>query len=54
MANEFATVVMQVRAGQERGTAFHQFVRRTGIEDIKWLSAMIVQSKNSAPAWRRR
>jgi tight adherence protein C len=45
LANEFATVVMQVRAGQERATAFHQFVRRTGIEDIKSLSAMIVQSE---------
>ena len=45
LANEFATVVMQVRAGQERGKSFNQFVRRTGIEDIKWLSAMIVQSE---------
>jgi tight adherence protein C len=45
LANEFATVVMQVRAGQERGKAFHQFVRRTGIEDIKSLAAMIIQSE---------
>lgn len=45
LAGEFATVVMQVRAGQERGTAFNQFVRRTGVEDIKSLSAMIVQSE---------
>ena len=45
LANEFATVVMQVRAGQERSTAFKQFVRRTGIEDIKSLAAMIVQSE---------
>jgi tight adherence protein C len=45
LANEFSTVVMQVRAGQERGKAFQQFVRRTGIEDIKSLSAMIVQSE---------
>jgi tight adherence protein C len=45
LANEFATVVMQVRAGQERTTAFNQFVRRTGIEDIKSLAAMIVQSE---------
>jgi tight adherence protein C len=34
-----------VRAGQERTTAFNQFVRRTGIEDIKSLAAMIVQSE---------
>ena len=45
LAGEFATVVMQVRAGQERTTAFQQFVRRTGIEDIKSLAAMIVQSE---------
>jgi tight adherence protein C len=45
LANEFGTVVMQVRAGQERAKAFHQFVRRTGIEDIKSLAAQIVQSE---------
>ena len=45
LAAEFATVVMQVRAGQERGIAFNQFVRRTGIEDIKSLAAMIIQSE---------
>lgn len=45
LASEFATVVMQVRAGQERSVAFNQFVRRTGIEDIKSLAAMIIQSE---------
>jgi len=45
LANEFATVVMQVRAGQDRSKSFNQFVRRTGIEDIKSLAAMIVQSE---------
>jgi tight adherence protein C len=45
LAAEFSTVVMQVRAGQERAKAFQQLVRRTGIEDIKSLSAMIVQSE---------
>jgi tight adherence protein C len=45
LAAEFGTVVMQVRAGQERTVAFNQFVRRTGIEDIKSLAAMIVQSE---------
>jgi len=45
LANEFYTVVMQVRAGQERAKAFNSFARRTGIEDIKALSAMIVQSE---------
>lgn len=45
LAGEFATVVMQVKAGQERAKAFQQLVRRTGIEDIKSLAAMIVQSE---------
>jgi tight adherence protein C len=45
LANEFYTVVMQVKAGQERSRAFNQLVRRTGIEDIKSLSAMIIQSE---------
>jgi len=45
LANEFYTVVMQVKAGQERSKAFQQLVRRTGIEDIKSLAAMIVQSE---------
>lgn len=45
LAAEFYTVVMQVKAGQDRSVAFQQLVRRTGIEDIKSLSAMIVQSE---------
>jgi len=45
LASEFYTVVMQVKAGQERSVAFRQLVRRTGIEDIKSLAAMIVQSE---------
>ena len=45
LASEFSTVVMQVRAGQERSKAFQQLVRRTGVEDIKSLSAMIMQSE---------
>ena len=45
LSSEFYTVVMQVKAGQERSKAFNQLVRRTGIEDIKSLAAMIVQSE---------
>jgi tight adherence protein C len=45
LANEFYTVVMQVKAGQERSRAFNALVRRTGIEDIKSLAAMIIQSE---------
>jgi len=45
LASEFYTVVMQVKAGQERSKAFLQLVRRTGIEDIKSLASMIIQSE---------
>lgn len=45
LAAEFGTVVMQVKAGQERAKAFNQLVKRTGIEDIKSLAAMIIQSE---------
>jgi Flp pilus assembly protein TadC len=45
LAAEFYTVVMQVKAGQDRSKAFQQLVRRTGVEDIKSLSAMIIQSE---------
>jgi tight adherence protein C len=45
LASEFSVVVMQVKAGQERSKAFDQLVKRTGIEDIKSLAGMIVQSE---------
>ncbi|HUA60085.1 MAG TPA: type II secretion system F family protein [Verrucomicrobiae bacterium] len=45
LAGEFTTVVMQVRAGQERAKSFDQLVRRTGVEAIKSLAAMIIQSE---------
>ena len=45
LSSEFYTVVMQVRAGQERAKAFSAMVRRTGIEDLRSLSAMIIQSE---------
>jgi tight adherence protein C len=45
LALEFTTVVMQVRAGQERTKSFDQLVRRTGVEAIKSLAAMIIQSE---------
>jgi len=54
LASEFHTVVMQVRAGQERGKAFNQLVRRTGIEDSKALSAMIIQSERLGTSSRKR
>ena len=45
LSGEFYMVVMQVKAGQERSKAFNQLVRRTGIDDIKSLAAMITQSE---------
>jgi tight adherence protein C len=45
LAREFYTVTMQVRAGQERSKSFNAMARRTGVEDIKSLSAMIIQSE---------
>ena len=45
LANEFYTVTMQVRAGQERAKAFNAMVKRTGLEDVKALSAMIIPSE---------
>ncbi len=45
LANELYTVTMQVRAGQERAKAFTAMARRTGLEDVKALSAMIIQSE---------
>lgn len=45
LANEFYTVVMQVKAGSERSRAFNALVKRTGIDDIKSLAAMIIQSE---------
>jgi tight adherence protein C len=45
LASEFYTVTMQVRAGQERSKAFNAMVKRTGVEDIRSLSAMIIQSE---------
>lgn len=45
LSAEFYTVVMQVKAGQDRSKAFRQLVKRTGIEDIKSLAAMIIQSE---------
>jgi len=36
---------MRVKAGQERSKAFNALIRRTGVEDVKSLAAMIVQSE---------
>jgi tight adherence protein C len=45
LAEELYLLTVQMQAGQERSEAFRQLVKRTGVEDIKSLAAMIVQSE---------
>ena len=45
LANEFDTVVMQVRAGQERGKASSNWCAAPGSKTSRSLSAMIMQSE---------
>ncbi len=45
LAEELYLLTVQVQAGQERSEAFRQLVKRTGVDDIKSLAAMIVQSE---------
>jgi len=45
LAEELYLLTVQMQAGQERSEAFRQLVRRTGVDDIKSLAAMIVQSE---------
>lgn len=45
LAEELYLLTVQTQAGQERSAAFRQLVKRTGVDDIKSLAAMIVQSE---------
>ncbi len=45
LADELYLLTVQMQAGQERSAAFRQLVKRTGVDDIKSLAAMIVQSE---------
>ena len=45
LAEELYLLTVQMQAGQERSEAFRQLVKRTGVEDVKSLAAMIVQSE---------
>ncbi len=45
LAEELYLLTVQTQAGQERSVAFRQLVKRTGVDDIKSLAAMIVQSE---------
>jgi tight adherence protein C len=45
LAEELYLLTVQMQAGQERSEAFRQLVKRTGVDDIKSLAAMIIQSE---------
>ncbi len=45
LAEELYLLTVQMQAGQERSEAFRQLVKRTGVDDMKSLAAMIVQSE---------
>ncbi len=45
LAEELYLLTVQMQAGQERSEAFRQLVKRTGVDDVKSLAAMIVQSE---------
>ena len=45
LAEELFLLTVQTQAGQERSAAFRQFVKRTGVDDVKALAGMIVQSE---------
>jgi tight adherence protein C len=45
LAEELYLLTVQMQAGQERSVAFRNLVKRTGVDDIKSLAAMIVQSE---------
>ena len=44
LAGELALVTTEIRAGKPRLEAFKNFARRTGVEDVRTLVAMLVQT----------
>jgi tight adherence protein C len=45
LAEEFYLMTVEVQAGQERGVAFQHMARRTGLNEIRSLAGMIIQSE---------
>lgn len=45
LAQELKQTMLEIQAGVKRSDAFHRLSVRTGVEDLKSLSAMIVQSE---------
>jgi tight adherence protein C len=44
IAREFKTVATEVRAGKPRMEAFQSFAKRTGVDDVRSLVAMLIQT----------
>ena len=54
LAEELRLITTETRAGKPRLEAFRNFAARTGVDDVRALVAMLVQTDGSARASRRR
>jgi tight adherence protein C len=45
LAQELKQTMLEIQAGVKRSDAFHRLSQRTGVEDLKSLSAMIIQTE---------
>jgi tight adherence protein C len=45
LAQEFKQTLLEIQAGVKRSDAFHRLSSRTGVEDLRTLSAMIIQTE---------
>jgi tight adherence protein C len=44
LAEELRTIIVEIRAGKPRMEAFHNFAKRTGVEDVRTLVSMLTQT----------
>ena len=44
LAGELRLIIVEVRAGKPRMEAFHNFAKRTGVEDVRTLVSMLTQT----------
>ena len=45
LAQELKQMLLEIQAGVRRSDAFHRLSNRTGVEDLRTLSAMIIQTE---------
>jgi tight adherence protein C len=45
LAAELKQTMLEIQAGVKRSDAFHRLSNRTGVEDLRTLSAMIIQTE---------